>query len=224
MGCRYDGMSLQNGRDANMDSLLLKERTIGGCSVSIGVVCDGVGSLRDGAFAASTAVRLLSNWLDALEEPRCLGLRLRDAVHRADRTVAELAAGQGVRTAATLSALVVDQEYYYIVHTGDSRIYGCWDGELVLLTQDQEEGGKLTSCIGRPAEAVLYYNEGPSRGGTFRLCSDGLYKRMDKDFLQEELSRVTPRTIRRTMERLTGYVIARGERDNISVALMMSKK
>ena len=41
MGCRYDGLSLQNGRGTNMDSLLLKERTIGGRSVCIGVVCDG---------------------------------------------------------------------------------------------------------------------------------------------------------------------------------------
>lgn len=224
MGCRYDGLSLQNGRGTNMDSLLLKERTIGGRSVCIGVVCDGVGSLQDGAFAASTAVRILSGWFDALEETRRLGLRLRDAVHHADRTVAELAAGQGLRTAATLSALVIDQEHYYIVHTGDSRIYGCWGGELVLLTQDQEEDGKLTSCIGRSAEAVLYYNEGLCRNGTFLLCSDGLYKRMDGDFLRAELSRLSPRTIRRTMERLTEYVIGRGETDNISVALMMSKK
>ena len=60
--------------------------------------------------------------------------------------------------------------------------------------------------------------------GTFLLCSDGLYKRMDGDFLQAELSRLSPRTIRRTMERLSEYVIGRGETDNISVALMMSKK
>ena len=99
---------------------------------------------------------------------------------------------------------------------------GRW--QPVLLTQDQEEGGKLTSCIGRSAEAVLYYNEGLCRDGTFLLCSDGLYKRMDGDFLQAELSRLSPRTIRKTMERLSEYVIGRGETDNISVALMMSKK
>ena len=47
---------------------------------------------------------------------------------------------------------------------------------------------------------------------------------MDGDFLQAELSRLSPRTIRKTMERLSEYAIGRGETDNISVALMMSKK
>lgn len=224
MACLYDGMSLQNGRSVNVDSLLLKERTIDGCCVCFAVVCDGVGSLRDGAFAASTAVRLLSSWFDGLNEIRRLGLLLRDAVGQADRTIAALAEAQGFRTAATLSALVTDQERYYIVHTGDSRIYGWWNGELEQLTRDQVVGGKLTSCIGRPAEAVLCYNKGLCRSGTFLLCSDGLYKRMDREFLLNELSHLSPRSLRRTMERLTDHVIGRGETDNISVALMMSKK
>ena len=225
MGCRYDGLSLQNGRGTNMDSLLLKERTIGGRSVCIGVVCDGVGSLRDGAFAASTAVRLLSSWFDDLEET---GAWACGCGTRCTMRTARWRSWPPCRGCGPLRPFRpwwIDQERYYIgAYRGTAGFTGCWDGELVLLTQDQEEGGKLTSCIGRSAEAVLYYNEGLCRGGTFLLCSDGLYKRMDGDFLQAELSRLSPRTIRKTMERLSEYVIGRGETDNISVALMMSKK
>ena len=57
MACLYDGISLQNQRPVNMDSLLMKERAIDGRSVCMAVVCDGVGSMTDGAFAASSAVR-----------------------------------------------------------------------------------------------------------------------------------------------------------------------
>ena len=62
----YDGMSLQNKRKSNMDSLLLKERRIDGQNVYLAVVCDGVGSLENGGFAAATAVRLLSDWFDSV--------------------------------------------------------------------------------------------------------------------------------------------------------------
>ena len=212
MACLYDGISLQNQRPVNMDSLLMKERAIDGRSVCMAVVCDGVGSMTDGAFAASSAVG------------GRLGLRLRDAVREVDRTIAQTAQRRGLKTAATLSALVVDGERYYIVHAGDSRIYGCWDGVLTQLTQDHSSGGKLTSCIGRSGEAELYYNEGRCGEGIFLLCTDGLYKRMDPAFLQEELFRATPRTLGRAIRRLTRYVMERGERDNISLALVIRER
>ncbi len=224
MACLYDGISLQNQRPVNMDSLLMKERAIDGRSVCMAVVCDGVGSMTDGAFAASSAVRMLGSWFDQLRETGRLGLRLRDAVREVDRTIAQTAQRRGLKTAATLSALVVDRERYYIVHAGDSRIYGCWDGVLTQLTQDHSSGGKLTSCIGRSGEAELYYNEGRCGEGIFLLCTDGLYKRMDPAFLQEELFRATPRTLGRAIRRLTRYVMERGERDNISLALVIRER
>lgn len=224
MVCLYDGISLRNQRSVNMDSLLMKERSIGGRSVCMAVVCDGVGSMTDGAFAASSAVRMLGSWFDQLRETGRLGLRLRDAVREVDRAIAQTAQRRGLKTAATLSALVVDGERYYIVHAGDSRIYGYWDSELVQLTQDHSLGGKLTSCIGRSGEVELYYNEGRCEEGIFLLCTDGLYKRMDPIFLKEELSRVVPRTLEKTIRCLTKYVIERGERDNISLALVIRER
>lgn len=53
----YDGISLQNGRSVNMDSLLLDSWQVGDEELCLAAVCDGVGSLTDGAFAASSAAR-----------------------------------------------------------------------------------------------------------------------------------------------------------------------
>ena len=70
----YDGMSIQNRRSSNMDSLLLKERNINDKSAYLAVVCDGVGSLKDGGFAAAMAVEKLEEWFDTVEDTGRLGI------------------------------------------------------------------------------------------------------------------------------------------------------
>lgn len=217
----YDGMSIQNKRSTNMDSLLLKERKIAGRNLYMAVVCDGVGSMEDGAFASSMAVRMLSEWLDSVTDTYRLGLCLRDQVAEINQRIAEAAHAHGLQTASTLSALLLDEGYYYIVHIGDSRIYSYCDGGLTQLTQDQTSNGRLTSCLGRMEKMSIFYNEGSFAGGTFLLCSDGLYKRMDLEHLCAELAQVSQKNLKKTMERLTKYVIQRGEADNISLAILI---
>lgn len=220
----YDGISLKNGRDTNMDSLLIKERAIGGEDVCMAVVCDGVGSMADGAFAASAVVHQLNEWFEALKDTHRLGLRLRDTVTELDRTITAMATEKGLQTGATVSALMVIAERYFIVHAGDSRIYGYQDGALVQLTIDHSIDGKLSSCVGRSGHTTLYYNEGIRDGMLFLLCTDGLYKRMDQAFFKKTLSKARSKPFRKIMEQLTQFVIERGERDNISLALLKSEK
>ncbi len=198
----------------------MKERVIDGCSLCLLAVCDGVGSLRDGAIAAGSAVKQLREWMDGLSDTRRLGLRMQECVRGIDRQIAETAKTQSLETATTLSALLLHERRFYIVHTGDSRIYGSTGGTIVQLTQDQiSPTGKLISCLGREWPAELFYNEGAAFGDCFLLCTDGLYKRMDPEYLQRQLSQADPRSIRRTMERLLRYATEHGESDNISLAV-----
>lgn len=188
------------------------------------VVCDGVGSVQDGAFTASCAVKMLGAWFDSVKDTRRLGLRLRDNVLDINRRIVLTAQKHGLQTAATLSALLLDEERYYVVHAGDSRIYCYQNSELILLTQDHvSSAGKLTMCLGRFEEIELFYNEGVAPGANFLLCSDGLYKKMDVQVLQTQFARMTPKTLRKVIENLTQYVIERGEKDNISLALVISE-
>lgn len=204
-----------------MDSLLLKERPIMNETVYLAMVCDGVGSMADGAFAASEAVRRISAWFDSLSDTFRIGLRLRDMVLEVNQKITDMAREQGLRTASTLSALLLVGDRFYIVHAGDSRIYGYRDGEITRLTQDDtSEDGKLTACIGRGRLDRLFYNEGIVQEKLFLLCSDGLYKRMDEAYLLAELEQADGRKLQKTIERLARYVVDRGERDNISLALV----
>lgn len=218
----YDGLSIQNRRKSNMDSLLLKERCVGGSALCIAAVCDGIGSLADGAFASAAAVRMLNEWFSGVDGLGRLGLQMRDEILTINSRIAGDAKKRGLHTGTTLSALLLAEERYYVVHTGDSRIYLCQKGRLEQLTEDQSVGGRLTACLGRGEKAELYYNEGGFQGGSFLLCSDGLYKRMEPALLRRELEGMDSQNVRSSIERLIGYVKDRGESDNISLAVVLS--
>lgn len=63
-----------------MDSLLLKERSVNGQSICLAVICDGVGSTQDGAFASAEAIKMIGDWFDHIECMDRLGLQLREAL------------------------------------------------------------------------------------------------------------------------------------------------
>lgn len=220
----YDGMSLRNHRSSNMDSVLLKERTFDRETVYLAVICDGVGSLDDGAFAAAMAVEKLNEWFDAIEDTERIGMKLLDRVREISVSISILAKSKNLQTASTLSALLLTGAYYYIVHTGDSRIYCLKSDQLIQLTTDQVSEGRLTSCLGREGKLHLQYGEGANDARGYLLCSDGLHKKMEEQFLYNTLRDTRSIGIKRTMEKMVNFVVDRGEKDNISLAIMMCER
>lgn len=222
MACVYDGISLTNGRAVNMDSLLLKSRTVAGTEVCLAAVCDGVGSLADGALSAQWAVQMLYNWLENLEDAEELGARLRDYVQTMNLAIRTKAQKQQVETACTLSCLLLWRQWYCLAHVGDSRIYLWEQGALRQLTQDQARRGRLTQAMGHREHVTVFFQQEEQRGEQrFLLCSDGLYKRMEPETLGACMARLNRRSLQKTLRQLTEHVISQGERDNISAALLI---
>ena len=222
MACVYDGISLTNGRAVNMDSLLLKSRTVAGTEVCLAAVCDGVGSLADGALSAQWAVQMLYNWLEKMEDAEELGARLRDYVQTMNLAIRTKAQKQQAETACTLSCLLLWRQWYCLAHVGDSRIYLWEQGALRQLTQDQARRGRLTQAMGHREHVTVFFQQGEQRGEQrFLLCSDGLYKRMEPETLGACMARLNRRSLQKTLRQLTEHVISQGERDNISAALLI---
>lgn len=222
MACVYDGISLTNGRAVNMDSLLLKSRTVAGTEVCLAAVCDGVGSLADGALSAQWAVQMLYNWLENLEDAEELGTRLRDYVQTMNLAIRTKAQKQQAETACTLSCLLLWRQWYCLAHVGDSRIYLWEQGALRQLTQDQARRGRLTQAMGHREHVTVFFQQGEQRGEQrFLLCSDGLYKRMEPETLGACMARLNRRSLQKALRQLTEHVISQGERDNISAALLI---
>ena len=221
MNYLFSGVSLQNGRQSNMDSLFLKRGQITKQDALLAVVCDGVGSLSDGAYASGIAARMLNEWFDSVKTFERIGLKMRDAILEINANIIVSAKRQDMDTASTLSALLLLEENYYIVHIGDSRIYCYEDGALSTLTSDDvSESGKLTAYIGKKEDIFLQYSEGDASDKTFLVCSDGLYKRMDLEFMAEKMKLWNKQSSGETIEILSKFVIGRGEQDNISLALV----
>lgn len=217
----YSGVSLQNGRSSNMDSLLLKYRKIDNSSALLAVVCDGVGSLPEGAFASGVATRMLAEWLDNIIEIERIGLKMRDAVLAINAIITTEARQRTIQTASTLSVLLLLNGSYHIAHIGDSRIYSLDSAILSQLTNDDvTESGKLSAYIGQSENITLQYSEGAARDKTFLVCSDGLYKRMDSRFMAANMNANNVRLAKESVKILTKHVIDQGEQDNITVALV----
>lgn len=221
MNYLFNGISLQNGRQSNMDSLLLKNRLIDKKNVLLTAVCDGVGSLSDGSFASGTTIQMLSGWFSQLTDTIRIGIRLRDVILEINAYIVSEAKKNNINTATTLSALLLIENEYYIIHIGDSRIYSYENDVLLVLTNDDvSESGKLTACIGQTENIFLKYSEGTTDDKTFLICSDGLYKRMSTDFMIEKMKSWSKRSLKEPLNSLPQYVIERSEKDNITLALV----
>jgi len=217
----FDGVSLQNGRQSNMDSLLLKSRLIAGKNAMLAVVCDGVGSLAEGAFASGTAVVMLGKWFDQLQSAERIGLIMRDTVLGINSYIMMEADNNNYNTASTLSAMLLVENDYYIAHIGDSRVYCYSDNCLSALTSDDvSQSGKLTGYIGKRDDIFVQYLEGTAAGKAFLVCSDGLYKLMDEGFLASKMEMRNKRSMKEAVKVLPQYVIERGELDNITFAIV----
>ena len=217
----FDGLSLQNKRQSNMDALLLKSRVIEGKNTVLAVVCDGVGGLADGGFASGTAVACLREWFDKQETTVRIGLVLRDAILDINSHIVSEAGKINADTASTLSAILLVENDFYIIHIGDSRVYSFGDGKLSVHTSDDvTESGRLTGYIGRNSQILLQYSEGAASGRVFLVCSDGFYKRMDEDIMAAKMQNWDKRSMKETMKSLPEYVIKRGEQDNITLAIV----
>lgn len=217
----YGGVCFKNGRTSNMDSLLVKIRKLGGKSALLAVVCDGVGSLQDGAFASGAAANELGQWFDSLSGFERAGMQMRDVVHTINARIVQAVKQENLQSASTLSAILFFEGRYHITHAGDSRVYVNDGHALFQLTcDDVTETGSLTSYIGRGSGFVPQYLEGDAGGRTFLLCSDGLYKRMDQEFLFANMGAGSMRAAKNSVNTLARYVMDRGERDNITTVLI----
>ncbi len=217
----YDGTSFINKRQINMDSIFLKEKQIEFNQVIFAIVCDGVGSLSDGAYASSVSVKLLKKWFDEELKIEDIGTRLREKIEYINRYIVETSKSHRINTATTLSALLIIDGVYQVFHIGDSRIYSFDNKSICIITQDDiSPSGKLTDYIGKASNFMLHRYEGVAIDKVFLICSDGFYKNIDINFLLPHMKNIDSKNIKKIINSLINHVTASGEQDNISLALI----
>lgn len=200
-------------------------------------VADGMGGHLAGEVASRMAIEAVQRMT---QENACPGIAaLREAVTSAHEAILAHAqdhiecAGMGT----TLSVLWLGQNYAYIAHVGDSRIYRLREGSLTQITQDHSlveelvRAGLITREQARthPRRNIITRALGTHGenepdllvtdirdGDLFLLCTDGLTGMVT----DEEIERVLRENGMETAaDTLLSLALDAGGRDNVTLIL-----
>lgn len=168
------------------------------------VVADGMGGYTGGSLAADAAVAAAERYL--LTETGDIEEILRRAVEHADEAVRSKAAQTGCGDMGTtlLVACITDGRAS-IANVGDSRAYLILDDRVIRCTRDHTVASEsppgyngrdaqyLTQALGHGELVDPDYYEYPFPvGGRIILCTDGVYKSGEQQFLLAMATAATP--------------------------------
>lgn len=189
-------------KETNQDAILIKKARTDMGEILFAVICDGMGGLEKGEVASKEVIGRLEKWFheelpqmlyEGMKEER-LWKKWKDIVVEENEKLGAFGRKHNVNLGTTVTALLVVEENYYVVHVGDSRIYELSD-TLYQITEDQTLAAKeiaagrlaeeqaetdprrsiLLQCVGasKIVEPVFYRGK-IKEHATYLLCSDGL--------------------------------------------------
>ena len=200
-------------------------------------MADGMGGHLAGEVASRMAIEAVQRMARENERPGIAALR--EAVACAHETILAHAqdhiecAGMGT----TLSVLWLGENYAYIAHVGDSRIYRLREGSLTQITQDHSlveelvRAGLITREQARthPRRNIITRALGThgenepdllvtdvQDGDVFLLCTDGLTGMVPDDEIERTLRDCG---IEAAADRLLALALDAGGRDNVTLIL-----
>lgn len=205
----YSATDIGTTRTNNQDTVGILVNTHSELNAAMGVVCDGVGGLKEGEYASRTTFQKFVEWfqfeLPQIAKEDEFGELLRKRwiklIENHNRYLYEHAMQNGIRLGTTLTALLLFENKYYVVQVGDSRAYQVTE-RVVQLTEDQslvakevrqgiitEEEARsdsrknvLLQSVGYSKNIVPEFSAGNvEKNAGFLICSDGFYH-----FLKEE--------------------------------------
>ncbi len=220
-------------RDHNEDSYFVRPES------GVWVVADGMGGHDAGDFASQTITGEMETVGFSISAGD-LQARFMERLARAHHKIGDHAISLGGGTVgATLVSLLVYEDSYACIWSGDSRIYRMRNGQLEQLTRDHTEVQELldagmigaeeaenwprknviTRAIGVAEEPNCDVVSGEIRqGDMFLLCSDGLTEHNDDNDIAEALKR--GETAQSACNDLIAQTLDRGAKDNVTAVVV----
>lgn len=239
-------------KKTNQDSLAIKVVETKKGKVAFAVVCDGMGGLSKGELASKEVIMAFSDWFDntlidqintnGLDEGKLVS-QWNDIIQVQNKRLGEYGEKNSLMLGTTVSAILLYDEDYYIVHVGDSRVYALSD-RVLQLTKDQTfiareiEAGRMTveqsktdprrsvllQCVGASQVVEPEFVKGRvTKNTVYMLCSDGFRHQISE---QEMMDKIGPSVASTEQDMefgcryLTETVKSRKESDNITVAVI----
>lgn len=196
----------------------------------IAAIADGVSGGINGHQAADYAVEALLRDYYAVPEELPVAQALDKTIKTINLRINQLGSLHGGESlmATTLTALVIRQNYYYVSHVGDSRLYRLRGDKLEQLTTDHvlDQAAKknvLTRAMGLNPSIVVDHGMGEiDNGDIFLLATDGVWSVLPEHELSWHLSELIDdkRSAENTARLLIDAAVAAGSTDNMSVLLV----
>jgi len=160
-------------------------------SLSIAIVCDGVGSASEGAEAASRVTKYLINNFKIRPKSWSIEKSIKSFINSINSILYEesMVDYERPELVTTLTLVVIDGNRLYGANVGDSRVYLYRNKTLTQLSSDHSMDEKgyenvLTQAIGIDKSVEPYYFENNIlQDDKILLCSDGLYNLLDNESL-----------------------------------------
>ena len=234
-------------KKVNQDALLINTATSTYGRIGLFIVCDGMGGLSNGELASATVIREMKKWFEGeipkiefnkVDKNKVYEL-VNEKILALNNKILNYGLGKDEKLGTTLSMLLIVNDKYYTFQVGDSRIYKI-DKYINQITVDQSlvqreiERGNITEeealnhpkrnvllqCIGAKSKVEVEMKFGEVKEGqVFMLCSDGFYKKINKEELGRVLSSDMLNSIdeiNTSIKMLIDLAKERKEKDNIT--------
>lgn len=190
---KTSGFSLAKGKELTGDDFF-SVKTMG--NITVGIVCDGVGSADYGAEAAKRTTEYLLNNFKIRPKSWSIEKSITTFIKSINSILYQESQVNYERSelVTTLTIVVIAGSRLYGANVGDSRVYIYRDNMLSQISHDhamEEEGFEnvLTQAIGINPEVELHYFENTIKEkDKVLLCSDGLYNVLDEEQIKKQLS------------------------------------
>ena len=222
-------------RKVNEDSMLDHPEA------GVWVVADGMGGHAAGDVASSSIVENLS-YINASSDANELVTAAENGLLEVNESLIQQAAERTDRQTmgSTVAVMIAFHKKCFTLWAGDSRVYRIRNGELKRITcdhskvQDLVDDGLITEeeAERHPEANVITRAIGASRnlyidldmhdvkaGDRYVICSDGLYKEVTEDEINDLAIQGTPEEACNTLVDLT---LERGSRDNVTVIVVQA--
>jgi len=164
-------------------------------TISVAVVCDGVGSAMYGARAAKRTSDFLINSLKNRPKYWSMEKSILHFIEKINRILymESMEEYEREELLTTLMLVVIEGDRLYGANVGDSRLYLARDSQLTQLSCDhvvdeEEMQNVLTAAMGLEEEVSPYYFENNLQvGDRLLLCSDGLYTELTDEEMRDSI-------------------------------------
>lgn len=115
----------------------------------LAAVCDGMGGMANGGQASATAIQMIKDAFEQIQEDREVNVPnfLISGIKMIDKTIHEFPKEEGRGSGTTIVAVLVEEDHLYWASVGDSRIYILRGETLTQVTRDHNYMLRLQSLV-----------------------------------------------------------------------------